>query len=133
MRQSEDPRDRIIAEMQERMSALENMISRKAPVAVSESPVTSADLREIERDVVLANLLDKPLRAGEKSVAIEVYRRNVGVDIKRATDFIEAVLRDDWSEAELLHGLQASSLEVAEAFVYLLKRYLMRSGKPISK
>lgn len=75
MRQSEDPRDQLVAEMQERITRLESAIS--TPIA-DDAPSLSQRIRDA---------LNYEGRIG----AIRLYREITGASLKDAKDFIEAL------------------------------------------
>jgi hypothetical protein len=124
MRQSEDPRDRVLADMQERMSALENMISRKPAVPVSGRRMARATYNLSLGDLAAAEALVALLRHGDKDNAIRFYRDDAGADEKRAQEFIEAILRDDWGEAITLHQPDNRSKIQAERFMAAIRDLL---------
>jgi ribosomal protein L7/L12 len=97
MRQSEDPRDRVLAEVQERMSAVESAISGSRTIAVS------ANIESANQDLVAAHIANA-LRRGHKLEAIGFYRDLTGADLKTAKNFIEKIDRRLWEEARLIHS-----------------------------
>jgi ribosomal protein L7/L12 len=109
MRQSEDPRDRVIAEMQERMSTLENAIA-SFPNRV-EAASNRINFEQLNH-VYIA------MRNGEKIEAIKHYRAATGIGLKEAKDFIDAVQSGKRIEAIKLHRMATNvSLGEAKAFV----------------
>jgi hypothetical protein len=75
MRQSEDPRDQVMAEMQERMSVLENMIAR-ARTVIEHEPSKTAGL-DVEQDVVRQSFSSGGTTSG---VGAEQSLKGLGVE-----------------------------------------------------
>jgi hypothetical protein len=98
MRQSADPRDRVIAEMQERMSALEIAISRKATI-IMEDPRRS-------RDASLVAKIVAALQNDDDISAVEVYQTAMKVSASTASQFVEAVSTAEWTRAFAVHSSQ---------------------------
>lgn len=106
MRQSEDPKDRLIAEMQERMTAIENTISPKVARDWDDVPTKiAAALRESQmieairlyRDATGATLnkskdFISALRDGQKIEAIKEHRGVTGAGLREAKDFVEEII-----------------------------------------
>jgi hypothetical protein len=90
MRQSDDPRDRILAEMQERMAALESWVSPER------GPRGGYPLA---RGVTIAHMLKR----GDELDALELYRAGQGIGHVPAGLFIEALLNGDAVAASKLH------------------------------
>jgi hypothetical protein len=109
MRQSEDPRDRVIAEMQERMFALENAIPKAQRVTV--------DYGSQVTDREGAGALPAKLQA------IKEFRAVTGLGLKEARDFLELLQRGEKLEAiKLFRTLQGVSLKEAKDSVENLAR-----------
>lgn len=100
MRQSEDPRDRAVAEMQDRINALESAISK------AEEP--EVEYRNPSTEIV------HYLNLGQKIEAIKSYRAMTGSNLSIAKDFVEAITRGEKLEAIKLHRL-ASGLGLKES------------------
>ncbi|MBR1149220.1 ribosomal protein L7/L12 [Bradyrhizobium sp. JYMT SZCCT0428] len=118
MRQSDDPRDRIIAEMQERMFTLENAIANATnrpepePERIEHSPVHAG----------VFNIL-VALHRGEKIEAIKAYRAATGAGLKEAKDFIEAVQDDRKIDAIKIHRMVTKAgLAEAKEIVEVLQQ-----------
>jgi hypothetical protein len=115
MRQSEDPRDRVIAEMQERMFALENAVTRGQPDD------------DIEPYLPGYDGLYRALRNNQPIEAIKIYRTATRCDLKHAKDFIDTVRSGPKIEAIKMHrGLSGGSLVEAKDFVEALDEGLKR-------
>jgi len=98
MRQSDDPRDRLLAQVQERMGALENIVSKDRDSA---SKVRGGlDLPRISEHVAIA--IGRSLRLENRAEAIERYRREFGASMDNATDFFKAVENREYTEATML-------------------------------
>ena len=80
MRQSDDPRDRVVAEMQERMLALEGAISK-----------TSAEPAYVSQDRPYNKIRDA-LQRGLKIEAIKEFRAATGLGLKDSKDIVEAFM-----------------------------------------
>lgn len=94
MRQSDDPRDRVVAEMQERMFALENAL------ASTDSRTQSASVSWIDSSIIeMAAALKRNL----KIEAIKSYRQISNVGLKEAKDLVEAILSNRKIDAIKLH------------------------------
>jgi ribosomal protein L7/L12 len=119
MRQSEDPRDQIVAEMQEKLTTLENAIatiSYRPEIVVSpDSGSEAADELQAVREIRRA------LRNSQKIEAIKAYREFTGASLSEAKEFIEAVLNGQKIEAIKKHrAAYGVSLKEAKEFVEIL-------------
>jgi ribosomal protein L7/L12 len=111
MRQSEDPRDRVIAQLQERMSVLENAIPTRPAFAAY---VYDGLVRE------LADALEND----KKIDAIKYYRGISGSGLIEAKDFIEAVQGKRKVDAIKLHkAVSGCGLREAKEFVESIMRW----------
>jgi ribosomal protein L7/L12 len=109
MRQSEDPRDQVLAEMQERMAAFESMISQKSV----------QDLAEDDRNKsYAAREIGAALRLGQKIEAIKLFRRITGADLLTSKNFIESLSSRDKLEAiRQFRAITGTGLKEAKDFV----------------
>jgi ribosomal protein L7/L12 len=117
MRQSEDPRDRVIAEMQERMATFESMISQKSV----------QDLTPFEDDrnkSYEAREIGAALRLDQKVEAIKLFRRITGTDLRTSKDFIDAVSRGEKIEAiKQFRRITGTGLKEAKDFVEQIRSF----------
>jgi|SRR3954471_398068 hypothetical protein len=113
MRQSEDPRDRVIAEMQERMSALENSLAKmpsRVEYAQYNSP-TVAPLTEIKLS---------PL-----SQAIKTYRTLTGAGLLPAKQVVEALRDGKKTDATRLHRTATGQTPIdSKKFIESFEQFL---------
>lgn len=118
MRQSEDPRDQVIAEMQEKMAALEGAIST---ISYRPELVTTPELQEAADELRAIKAIRQALRAEQKIEAIKAYREFTGVQIKEAMRFIEAIVNGQKIEATKMHrSAYGVGLKEAKEFVDVL-------------
>lgn len=90
MRQSEDPRDRVVAAMQDRLASIEKALST-APNTVSSTYDTILD------DIATAISTDRAIEA------IKTYRSATNTSLKDAKELIEAIKQDRKIEAIKIH------------------------------
>jgi ribosomal protein L7/L12 len=108
MRQSEDPRDQVIAQIQERMAALETAFPMRSMAIEYDA---QKDVREI------ATALEK----NEIKRAISLYRGLTGADLVQSKSFIEAVKNGRKIDSIKIHRTVTSdSLREAKDFVDIL-------------
>jgi ribosomal protein L7/L12 len=116
MRQSEDPKDQVIADLQERLTSLEGSINKRPEPASSGE---DADDMAIVKEIVDA------IHSGRKIDAIATYRRVTGVGLKEAKEFIEAIEAGHLIEATKIHRSAAGlTLKDAKAVIDILYREL---------
>jgi hypothetical protein len=114
MRQSEDPRDRVLAQMQERLAVLEknatNVIQR---VGVGDLKFTR-----------LANAIAESLKRKQYAAAAEQYRGATKATDEQAMAFINAVMSDDYPQVlDLLRSTANMDLNEATQFMHRLKSF----------
>ena len=108
MRQSEDPRDQVIAQIQERMAALETAFPMRSMAIEYDA---QKDVREI------ATALEK----NEIKRAISLYRGLTGADLVQSKSFIEAVKNGRKIDSIKIHRTVTSDrLREAKDFVDIL-------------
>jgi hypothetical protein len=123
MRQSEDPRDRTLAQMQDRMALLENAIMNLGPHFSAGSALTvKREPGLSERDVrELAALLTSLLKSGNKDEAIELYQEFFGGTRQHANELINAVQENRQIQAVELHRSNSGvALASAQQFIQML-------------
>src|SRR6185437_12084155 len=109
MRQSADPRDQVIAEIQERMAALEG----RPRVDIVHDAVDAQ-----ENDAAAAFEIGLLLKAGKTIDAIRMYRRVTLVDLARSREFLRALKNGEKIEAIKQHRANANTgLKEAKDFV----------------
>jgi hypothetical protein len=111
MRQSEDPRDQVLAEMQERMSKLESnsieRVEQPSPVPVDFgfiqalcAALATDDRAEAARayqvatgtSLATARGFINAIRAGQKIEAIKAHRAATGLGLRDSKDFVEQLM-----------------------------------------
>jgi ribosomal protein L7/L12 len=119
MRQSEDPQDRVLAEMQERMAVIENSIAtanqRAEIIEVPHRHETTA------QDTSFIHIYNA-LAAGQKIAAIKGYISLTGAELREAKDFIESLQSGKKIEAIRIHRTGTGlGLKEAKDFVEVLQ------------
>jgi hypothetical protein len=107
MRQSEDPRDRVLAEMQERMAVIESRFSTTAKARKSMGQISVYEI----------SLMTEAFERGDFEEAAARVRHVFGVSDKEAKDFVRSVKAGMYSDAVTILGKYDFARVEAEAIV----------------
>jgi hypothetical protein len=118
MRESDDPRDQVLADIQERLGALEGA-TRRADLALLDDPLEA-----------IAN----SLALGDTMAAVNRYREATGCGQGEALDFVEQTMVGNAAEAARIHQSASRGSPVqSERFVLNLRRAVRRAAGVASK
>lgn len=110
MRQSKDPRDRVLAEMQERLAVIESATNVRGNVVIGDRAATR-----------LANEIAYLLKTKDYSSAASIYSQATFSSLEKARQFIDALVEGTTTAAAYAHCTNTnSSMVEAKHFVELV-------------
>lgn len=126
MRMSEDPRDKLLAQMQEKIDAIEVLVRPK----IDTTPVINAlaEALSINRDPnkVSIGRLVEALQKGGRAEAVANYKDLFpSARLIDASDFVEAIIAGDLRAAELAHSATVGDIQSTKAFVTTIHRRMI--------
>lgn len=128
IRESSDPRDKVIAELQERLGDLESRVRRSA---LPSRPIPTAVVNEPKPTIIedaLGESLDNPEQF--ETLYELVYDANKAT----AAEFRTALKTGDLFTAVKMHGdaAKVAALDAERAVLQILRSYEVRGGRPLT-